>query len=187
MLKIRIHDSHFAKRLVAKIAAVFTLATTVVLIAASPAAAHSEVSETRVSIGAAATTIIGPTMTYNLGELGLGCGSTYKATFSPTWHVSKVTSTSVYIDYMTYQVTPSRSMDLGATGVINGSNSSVWTGNWAQLGITKTVKKAYYLRKTVSFGSRGYIDLYQWFHFSLGNQPGICGDDKNVHFWLRRA
>jgi hypothetical protein len=175
------------KRLLTRITVVIALAATGVVVAAVPAAAHQEVSQTRVSIGAAARTIYGPTIAYDLSDLGTGCSSSFRATWAPTWRVSNVTSSSVYIDYMSYTFSPGRSADLGFTALLNGSGNSVWTGNWRHLNITSLVKKTYYFRKTVSFSGSGYVDLYQWFHFDPGSSPGNCSDDKAVHFWLRRS
>ncbi len=156
-------------------------------VAATPAMAHEEVSETEVSVGAAARTISGPTIGYNLNDLGIGCPNSYRATIGTKWRVSNVTASSVYIDYMQFSFNPGRSSRLGAARLIDGNNREQWDGNWAQLDITKTETKTFYFRKTVNFGSRGYVNILQWFGFEVGNHPGICGLDKNVNFRLRNA
>jgi hypothetical protein len=176
----------FHRKFMPRVAAVVAAVSGATLLVASPAMAHDEVSETKVSVGSAAQTIIGPTLNYNLSELGIGCTSTFKASFSPTWTVSKVTSSSVFIDTLTVSISPARKIRLGPTSMLDGNNREQWNGNWA-LPSTGSVKKTWFFRRTVSFGSHGYIDVNQLFGFEQGDVGAICGNDKIIDFWLRRG
>ncbi len=176
------------KRIFARILDIAALVAVATLVAVNPATAHNVVSDTRVSIGSAARTIYGPAIDFNLSQLGIGCTSSYRAIFRPTWRISNVTYSSVYIDYLTFTFTPYRSSRLGFANLIDGNNRELWRGNWLEPNITSSVTKTFYFRRTVSFGTKGYIDTRQVFGFALGSSvPGQCGRDAEVYFWLRRS
>lgn len=174
-------------RISARLSVLLIMVTGGTLAVASPAMAHEVVSETKVSVGAAARTIYGPTMYVNLNDLKIGCDSSFKASFTPTWRVSNVTSTSVYVDYMSYSLSASRNTRLGFTALVDGNNNEAWHGNWLEPSVRTTVKK-YYFRKTVSFGRKGYLDLYQLMGFEqAAGAGGLCGNDRTISFFLRRS
>ena len=118
-------------------------------------------------------------------ELGLGCPANHSASFTPTWRISNVTSTSVYIDYLKVTFRPARNARYTHSTLVDGNANAKWAGNWAETSVSTSIAKTYYLRRTVAWGSARQVDVNQWFGFNSTAQA-ICSADNRVVFRLRK-
>jgi hypothetical protein len=148
-------------------------------------AAHGEVSQHTPSLGAAARTVYASSIDYNLNELGLGCPRNHRAQFHPTWRLSNVTSSSVYIDYLKIRFVPSRNARLTWAYLVDGNVRTHWQGNWAEPSVDGSITRTFYFRRTVPWGRARMAEVVQTFGFN-SDSASVCNGDKQVTFRLRR-
>lgn len=183
---MRLRSALSVSRRRARLFTVGVVAGFAVLLSANPALAHQATSDGTAQRVAETRTVLAPSIWFDLSDLGIGCPSTASARFYPTWVVSNVTSSSVYVKTLKINFIPAASgATLGAADLVNGSGGNAWHGFWSvgpvsSAGITKT----FTFNKTVSFGSSNRIYFQQQFALN-GGGGGTCTGNKTVWFYLR--
>jgi hypothetical protein len=177
-------DRRSARLMMTILSAVFALVAG--LFVTNPATAALQLgNHTKVGSGASPRTIIGPTTNYNESELHIGCPSNYSVSVNPTWRVSNVTSSSVYVDYVKVTWVPRQNIRLGFTSLVSGS-TQVWAGNWLQPSIGGTVTKTYYFRRTVHWNGQLFIQQVFGFNGPSSVEP-LCVRDLTYKIYLDRS